>query len=413
MSKKITLNNDQVGLIRDLVDFWNDDSRKYYVLSGQAGVGKTTCMRYFKEMVKKLNPSVKICMAAPTNKAVSVLMDSVGDPSLTYKTIYSILGLRMMANGEFKELTDSGQDKIGSFDLVLCDEGSMINTSLIDYLMKKTALADTKVVLIGDKEQLPPVGEEVSPIWTRFPIEYELTEVMRHQNSILDFVQSIRANPDPVFESPGEQVFMDDEDTFMEQLIKHAKEGSFHEGRAKAVAWRNVTVDFLNQVIRDNNASTKSDDKFVVGDRVVFKEPLIVGERTLASTDEEGIVVGVNVVNHNKYMMLKAWSVDVQLNWSNEVVKTYMIHASSERHLQKMLDDFKEKKLWKQFWALKEAFHNISYAYALTSHRSQGSTFEHVFVDAGDIMLNRNVDERTKCMYVACSRASKELRVFP
>ena len=61
-------------------------------------------------------------------------------------------------------------------------------------------------------------------------------------------------------------------------------------------------------------------------------------------------------------------------------------------------------KLWKKFWALKELFHEIKYAYAITAHRSQGSTYEQVFVDYQDILYNRNRKEAFQCLYVACSR---------
>jgi len=99
---------------------------------------------------------------------------------------------------EIKELKDSGEDKITDFDLIVVDEGSMVSTILLDYIKKKTALADTKIIFIGDKAQLPPVGEPFSPIWKEFKTNYELTEVERHQNSILDFVQKIRGNSNPV-----------------------------------------------------------------------------------------------------------------------------------------------------------------------------------------------------------------------
>lgn len=407
------LNNDQTRLLKTLLDWWVDDERKFFVLSGQAGVGKTTCMRFFKKLLMSQHPELKICMSAPTNKAVAVLSDTVDDSSITFKTTYSILGLRMQANGEVKELTDSGEEKITDFDLVLIDEGSMINSTLIDYVKKKTALSDTKVIMIGDKEQLPPVGELESPIWTHFGIDYELTEVMRHQNSILDFVQSIRANPDPVFESTGEQVFIDSEDDFVNGIVQLAAAGEFHNGNAKAIAWRNVTVDFLNNLIRSNNSLTNSKDKFVPGDRVVFREPLSVGDRFVATTDEEGVVEYVTVTQHNLYPMLTAWKVSIRMDWTNEVVHAFVIHDSSARAFQGMLDELKQAKRWDLFWKLKEAFHNIAYSYALTAHRSQGSTFKQVFVDAGDIMLNRNVSERTKCLYVGASRASQVLHVFP
>ena len=353
-------------------------------------------------------------MSAPTNKAVAVLSSSVEIPSLTFKTIYSLLGLRMMANGEVKELTDSGKDSIGNYDLVIMDEGSMVSTVLIDYIFKKTHLADTKIVIIGDKEQLPPVNEESSPVWREFKIGYELTEVMRHQNSILTFVQSIRANPRPEFVSPGKPVFIDkNEDTFISKIQHLAERGDFHLGKAKAVAWRNVTVNALSQIIRESYPPTNSPDKFIVGDRVVMKEPIVVADTTVASTDEEGQVISVLVTNHALYPLLKAWKISIQLDNNGGTVTAYVIHDDSKSIMDKMLDDFKQAKHWNQFWKLKEAFHDVAYAYALTAHRSQGSTFEHVFVDAGDILLNRKDDERAKCLYVACSRASKSLHVFP
>lgn len=409
----MNLNKDQTRLLMSLNNFYSDPNQQYYVLSGQAGVGKTTCMRFFAEQLFSNNSSIKICMGGPTNKSTAVLADAVSNSDITFKTIHSLLGLRMMANGEVKELTDAGQDSVGNYDLVIVDEASMISSELISYIKKKTALADTKIVFIGDKEQLPPVGEKVSPIWTQFKLNYELTEVMRHQNSILEFVQSIRGNHNPEFVSPGDQVFIDSEDEFTSKIQRLAQAGEFHNGKSKAIAWRNITVDFLNNFIRQNNPITNSTDKFVKGDRIVFKQPVFVDERMLASTDEEGSVVDVRVAHHTKYPMLKAWQVKIKLDCSSGHVTAYIIHSDSEPMLQQMLDEFKNKKRWDLFWKLKDAFNDIAYGYALTAHRSQGSSFEKIFVDCGDIMLNRQQDERTKCLYVACSRASKQLHIFP
>lgn len=411
---KIHLTDSQQKCIDKIFDFFKRGDDKFFLLSGQAGVGKTTCIRYLLKKIQAEVPDAKVCLSAPTNCAVKILSNSVADPDLTYKTIYSILGLRMQANGEVKELNDTGEDKISDFDLVIVDEGSMVNTVLIDYIKKKTALADTKIVFIGDKQQLPPVGEEVSPIWTMFHIDYELTEVMRHQNSILDFVQSIRGNKKPVFKSPGAEVKIASEDDFVAKIEQMARDGHFHSGEAKAIAWRNVTVDFLNQLIRSNNVKTQSDDRFVIGDRLVVKEPIMgEGDRIVAATDEEADVIGVEIVRHMKYPTLKAWKVLMRMDCTGSRVTTYVCHEDSLEEFQRMLDEFKEKKRWDLFWKLKEAFGSVSYGYALTAHRSQGSSFKYTFVDAGDILLNRKIDERTKCLYVGCSRASKELWVFP
>ena len=409
----MNLNQDQTNLLIKLHEFYGSD-RKQFLLSGQAGVGKTTCMRFFIEQLQKTyGTSLKISVGAPTNKATSVLKQSLQNDKVEYRTIYSLLGLRMTANGEFKELSDSGQDSVANFDLVIIDEASMINTSLLEYIQIKTAIADTKLVFIGDREQLPPVNEDVSPIWTHFDTDYELTEVMRHQNSILDFVQSIRGNTNPKFESPGEQVNIASEDQFMDRLIELSKSGEFHSGNAKAIAWRNMTVDFLNNVIRQNNPLTSNKDTWAEGDRIVIREPIIIADIMRAATDQEGTVVSAHVSRLDKHDHIKVWRVKIRLDDDRKLVTANVIHNDSIADVQAMLDGYKNKKQWGYFWKFKESFHNIAYGYALTAHRSQGSTFSTVLIDAGDIMLNRKSQERARCLYVACSRASKELMIFP
>jgi ATP-dependent exoDNAse (exonuclease V) alpha subunit len=355
----------------------------------------------------------KIALCAPTNKATTVLKKTVEAKGATYRTIYSILGLKMMADGAFKELTDTGKDKVSNYDLIVIDEGSMVSTQLLDYLESKIALSDTKVVIIGDKEQLPPVGEAVSPIWKHYKIDYELTEVMRHQNSILDFVQHVRKNPSPKFVSTGAQVEIETDTGFMEQIEIDAKSGKFHSGETKAIAWRNITVDFLNQFVREQFRGNVSTDKFVVGDRVIFRSPVMMGEVTLAAVDQEGVVNKVTITTHNEYPMLKVWRIGVTLDDDGTQVTANIIHDSAVSAMNLMLNDLSTNKKWFQFWKLKEALHDVTHAYALTAHRSQGSTFPSVFVEAGDINLNKNTVERVKCLYVACSRASKRLVVFP
>ena len=61
------------------------------------------------------------------------------------------------------------------------------------------------------------------------------------------------------------------------------------------------------------------------------------------------------------------------------------------------------------FWDYKQLFHDVSYAYSLTVHKSQGSTFQDVFVDVPNLMLNRKVIERNQLYYVAFTRAAKRL----
>lgn len=409
----IILNEQQTQLIKELMGFYYDD-RQYYLISGQAGVGKTMCMRMYVQALKKLKPGIKICMCAPTNKATSVLRDAINDDTVDFRTIYSVLGLRMERDGGIRALKDKGANTIESYDLVGLDEGSMISEELLEYIQAKTVVSGTKMVIIGDKAQLPPVKEEESPIWKHFKIDFELTKVERHSGNILEFVQHIRGNINPKFISPGPGVFINTDVEFMDGITAAAKAGLFHNGTAKAIAWRNITVDFLNQVIRE---AYTPDIKaaFVIGDRVVFKEPVFqqIGKNkiSLAYTDQEGLVTSAVATQHNKYSMLKAWKLNIKLD-DGKTLTSYVIHNSAKVLFQTTLDKYSNEKNWFPFWSLKEAFHDISHAYSSTTHRAQGSSIKIVFVDVGDILLNRNTDERVKCLYVACGRASEALHLF-
>ena len=68
-----------------------------------------------------------------------------------------------------------------------------------------------------------------------------------------------------------------------------------------------------------------------------------------------------------------------------------------------------EEKRWREFWELKLLFHDVRYAYSLTIHKAQGSTFENVFVDVRDLYINRKTYERNQLLYVAVTRSAKRL----
>jgi UvrD-like helicase C-terminal domain len=75
----------------------------------------------------------------------------------------------------------------------------------------------------------------------------------------------------------------------------------------------------------------------------------------------------------------------------------------------KSADIKQRKQKWSYFWKVNRQFCNVSYAYAITAHKSQGSTYEKTFIDVGNIQLNRNVYERNRILYTAITRAKKEV----
>ena len=163
-----------------------DPDDNFFALSGFAGTGKTFLMR---EVIKRFAAShAQFAFTAPTNKAAKVLRGVTGSAC----TIYSLLGLRIEKNGELKELvTGKSPIELDSLDAVFLDEASMINQNLMKVLREESKRNAFKVIFMGDSAQLPPVGEVTSPVW-QLDNGAMLTQVMRHDNQILELVTEIR-----------------------------------------------------------------------------------------------------------------------------------------------------------------------------------------------------------------------------
>lgn len=80
--------------------------------------------------------------------------------------------------------------------------------------------------------------------------------------------------------------------------------------------------------------------------------------------------------------------------------------AEKERLLQQAREN---SRLWPGFWTFLETFHSVRHGYAITAHRSQGSTYEQAFVNSSDIFCNQNRSEAFRCLYVAATRPKKRL----
>ena len=75
--------------------------------------------------------------------------------------------------------------------------------------------------------------------------------------------------------------------------------------------------------------------------------------------------------------------------------------------------DTKINKIWKNWQTnVIDRFAQLNYGYAITVHKSQGSTFKNVFIDISDILDNNNTDEVSKCLYTAITRSSNTLELL-
>ncbi len=133
-------------------------------------------------------------------------------------------------------------------------------------------------------------------------------------------------------------------------------------------------------------------------------------------TDEEATVLEIALGHHPNYNEFEIWNLLV-LDENNRKVTIRTLTPSGQFALNNRLAELSmeakggKRYKWREFWQLKEAFNEVRHSYAITSHRSQGSSYVKTFIDLEDIMLNRNRQEAFRSLYVSCTRQREEIYV--
>lgn len=146
--------NDIEGIDWQKVSVYMALTRQFSVISGGPGTGKTTIVLHLLKMLFKQDSTMKIALAAPTGKAAARLQQAInnsGYESVEAKTLHRLLAITV-ANQQGRYNAEHPL----AIDMVIIDEASMIDISLMATLMK--ALPDkARVVLLGDSQQLSSV----------------------------------------------------------------------------------------------------------------------------------------------------------------------------------------------------------------------------------------------------------------
>jgi exodeoxyribonuclease-5 len=193
----------------------------------------------------------------------------------------------------------------------------------------------------------------------------------------------------------------------------------------------------MNGVIRKVIYGDESlESKILVGEKLIANTPIIEGEIIIFNTNDEFTVDKFEIKSKNHRFIISddpdanPFSIDLQyystsvsyLNEDDEVERKTIniLHEDSENEFNKLANLLKlrairksgKDKSWIQYYNFLRRFADVNYAYAITCHKSQGSTYNTTFVLEDDIDMNLDIVERNRIKYTAYTRASKKVYIL-
>ncbi|WP_432662656.1 SF1B family DNA helicase RecD2 [Wukongibacter baidiensis] len=366
------------------------------VITGGPGTGKTTTVNSVIKLFEGQN--LKIGLAAPTGRAAKRLTETTGREA---KTIHRLLEYSYSDDGGGMGFMKNGEEPL-SFDVIIVDEVSMVDILLMYHLLKAIP-PDTRVVLVGDVDQLPSVGPGNvlhDIIESGIVKVVRLTEIFRQAKESMIVVNAhmINKGEKPKLNVKDKDFFFlpkrnqdDILHTIKELCVKRLPKFNDYDPRRdiqvltpmknSRIGTNNMNNELQNILNPECNSKREKkigDRLFRVGDKVMQ----IKNNYNIKWKSEDGLRKGEGVFNG-----------DIgYVTFIDDEAKTISV----------CFDD--EKNVEYDFAGLDE----IVLAYSITIHKSQGSEFPVVVMPicwGPPMLLNRNL------LYTAVTRA-KELVVL-
>ncbi len=398
-------------------------------LSGYAGTGKSFLICHFIAWLRSKN--LEFVAAAPTNKAAKSLMQvamSLGI-SIEVKTIAQLLGQQPEINEEtgLEEFTSIGEAEFDHYEVVIVDEFSMINRSNFEEIVKAIALTiDTKVVFVGDESQLPPVKENEPIVAVSDYIDrtFTLNEIVRYEGEIAVVAEKIRSDAQynrliyPFQSSEDQTIICQPRKQWLDTVVEYFQSDDYkiNPDYARLLVWRNKTAKSANKFVRSRLWGQDA-PLYIPGDRLIAKKPLFRSRPGQKGKNKWGVLINnseeCSVIESASIKQLsfdkvayQYWSVPVMTDAGLEV-NLSILTEEGEQLKNEQAKYYVEKKQWNKYFDLSRMFDDVTYAYALTVHKAQGSSIDYVFLDTEDM---QGCPDLQKMLYTALTRA--KVRAF-
>ena len=427
---------------------------EYFTLTGKAGTGKTTLIQEVIREIAKDNPYQRFVVSALAHKAVQVIYGKTKKSSkfVSASTVASLLGMKLdQETGLFKPAGKNAKIKLKRDSILFVDEASMLNEQNIKLLMDAAIRTDSKVIFLGDPGQLPPIRtgdlvkygtDSLSPVFKTQKDEYSagLTERVRQGEGspILDYADTFwnysttegqtdrRVNDEDmsrVENAQGSIEFINEQQANkIVPLFKQAVETN-NPSLVKIVAYHNKTVKQWNQIIRRKVYGDEYSPNPLPGDILMmtdtYNDPTSDDARPLLFNSEDISVISTGPIRTvNSVQLMDATIKDPRgkiitvplIIPTKENMDTFNNNKRllwNEAQKYKNTDRGKYKRALDMYWSYGTEWAHVEYGYAITSHKSQGSTYDVSIVDSADINSNGFMSDISKArsIYTAITRA--------
>lgn len=363
-----------------------------FVITGGPGTGKTTIIKCILEILTAQQKTVSL--VAPTGRAAKRMSDSTGREA---KTIHRLLEVNVIQSDEsFFVHNESNPLKT---DVVIVDEVSMVDVSLMCNLLKAMP-RDCKLILVGDKDQLPSVGpgNVLSDILQSSVISYcMLTKIFRQDEKSLIITNAhlINEGKMPLIDNSSMDFFFDSKNdpesiknTILDLVtIRLPKFLQVSPQSIQVLAPLKAGVcgiENLNKVLQEKINPPSSGKRQVEFGRITFRE----GDKVMQMSNNYDL----EWKKHGRFADETGKGV---FNGDIGFISTIDPNTSE------VIVEFEDGRICLY---TRPDLIDLSLSYAITIHKSQGSEFDTVIIPAiagPSIILTRNL------IYTAVTRAKK------
>lgn len=411
-----TLNTGQQKAFMEILAFLNDPTRKTHRVSGGAGTGKTFLISHISDTIlRHTNESVNlvdVAITATTNKAAAVLSGAMPHRRNSIETIHSFMNLRLSQNyntGE-QRIVPTRNWVVHDRILIIVDEASMVNTSLMEYILKGTT-ENCKILFVGDKNQLAPVKESLSPVYSMSMGESLLTQAVRNaeQPALMELCEKCVNTV-----KTGEFFKIEEVPGVIDFVNGNQLQGILERDFTKDDPMRRILCYTNERVLEYNNFVREIrgfDENYNVGETMANNQSAVLPDKTRLYTDQilkvidkGSIYNDSNIVSGHDVPMIP---VSVEDLYSGATYD-FTCFAEPEDRVE-VLRHFKSMKRWEKFYKTQEQHPDLRSVAASTTHKAQGSTYGEVIVDLGDISKSTNIEQTARLLYVGLSRPKSRL----